>query len=99
MSVLSTDDIKKLREACGGSEPSAGHSLIDEVCGLLRVTREQRDAAEQRAVKGEAFKVFVHGRFDEMGVPEQFPDGVHSKEGCRVGDRLDWIQARLLVQP
>jgi hypothetical protein len=34
------------------------------------------------------FKDYVHGRLDAAGVPTH-PDGPHSKEGCRVGDRLD----------
>lgn len=40
------------------------------------------------------FKAYVHARLDAMGVPEN-PDGPHSKEGCRVGDRLDWVEARI----
>lgn len=46
-------NVAKLRKACGGSKPSAGHSLVDEVCGLLRVAQGQRDAAEARARKAE----------------------------------------------
>ncbi len=92
----------KLMEACGTSEPSAGHDWVDEVCGLLRVARCQRDAAWaerdeaiDHAKKGAAFKVFTHTRFDQIGVPKEFPDGEHSKEGCRVGDRIDWIEEHL----
>lgn len=43
--------------------------------------------------KLQAFKDFVHGRLDAAGVPTH-PDGPHSKEGCRVGDRLDLVLAR-----
>src|SRR6266540_304601 len=43
----------KLREACGGSEPSGGHDYADEVIGLLRVTRQQRDDAGARAASVE----------------------------------------------
>ena len=42
----------------------------------------------ERADKLQAFKTFVHRRLDEMGVAED-PGGVHSAEGCRIGDRLD----------
>ncbi len=38
--------------------------------------------------KLQAFKDYVHQRLDEAGIPTH-PDGPHSKEGCRVGDRLD----------
>jgi hypothetical protein len=37
---------QKCKEACGGSAPSAGYDYFDEVCGLLRVTRQQRDDKE-----------------------------------------------------
>lgn len=41
----------------------------------------------------DAFKAYVHKRLDEMGVPTHI-DGPHSKEGCRVGDRLDWLEGK-----
>lgn len=34
------------------------------------------------------FKDYVHGRLDAAGVPTH-PNGPHSAEGCRIGDRLD----------
>lgn len=37
-----------------------------------------------------AFKAYVHRRLDEAGVPTH-PEGPHSAEGCRVGDRLDLV--------
>lgn len=43
------------------------------------------------------FKRFVHRRLDEAGVPTH-PDGPHSKEGCRIGDRLDLVLAQY-VEP
>ena len=36
------------------------------------------------------FKEYVHKRLDEAGVPTH-PNGPHSKEGCRIGDRLDIV--------
>lgn len=44
--------------------------------------------AERDALK--RFKEFVHRRLDTAGV-ETNPDGPHSKEGCRIGDRLDLV--------
>lgn len=44
--------------------------------------------AERDALQ--AFKDFVHGRLDTAGVPTH-PDGPHSAEGCRIGDRLDLL--------
>ena len=49
----------------------------------IRELEEQRD-------KLQAFKSFVHRRLDTAKVPTH-PDGKHSKEGCRIGDRLDLV--------
>jgi len=38
------------------------------------------------------FKTYVHARLDAAGVPTH-PDGPHSAEGCRIGDRLDIVFA------
>lgn len=53
------------------------------------------DAYSKRAAEVEAernallkFKEYVHARLDEAGIPTH-PEGPHSAEGCRVGDRLD----------
>jgi hypothetical protein len=35
------------KEACGGSEPSSDYTYVDELAGLLRVTRGQRDGYER----------------------------------------------------
>lgn len=47
-------------------------------------------AAEIEAERNklQAFKDYVHARLDAAGIPTH-PDGPHSKEGCRIGDRLD----------
>jgi len=44
--------------------------------------------ADAAARKLAAFKGYVHERLDAAGIPTH-PDGPHSEEGCRVGDRLD----------
>lgn len=59
---------------------------------IEQITSNVTDA--ERADKLQAFKDFVHRRLDEMGIPTH-PDGPHSKEGCRVGDRLDIVQNSL----
>lgn len=41
-----------------------------------------------------AFKSYVHERLDAMGVPTHI-EGPHSAAGCRVGDRLDYVEAAL----
>lgn len=44
----------------------------------------------EQVKKLEAFKAYVHQRLDAAGIPTH-PDGPHSKEGCRIGDRLDML--------
>lgn len=39
-----------------------------------------------------AFKLFVHKRLDDAGVPAD-PPGEHRDAGCRIGQRLDWVMA------
>lgn len=51
-------------------------------------------AAEQRVRELEAFKKWVHDYLDGMGIPTH-PDGPHSKEGCRIGDRMDIVRERV----
>src|SRR5438552_1598798 len=38
---------------------------------------------------------WVHNWLDAQGVPKEFPDGEHSKCGCRIGDRMEWLSAAL----
>lgn len=51
-------------------------------------------AIKEASGERDAFKDFVHRRLDAAGVPKEFPDGPHTKEGCRIGDRLDWVLER-----
>jgi hypothetical protein len=43
----------------------------------------------------QAFKQWVHDYLDNLGVPKEFPEGEHTKCGCRIGDRMDWLRDRL----
>ncbi len=45
---LNDAELEKIKAACGASEPSSGHTWADEIIGLLRVARSQRDEAEKR---------------------------------------------------
>lgn len=49
---------------------------------------------KDRCLKLHAFKVWVHGFLDDHGVPHH-PPGPHGAEGCRIGDRMDWLMAKL----
>ena len=50
--------------------------------------------AVERAESAEKFKRWVHEYIDAHGVPHH-PPGVHGAEGCRIGDRMDWLMAKL----
>jgi hypothetical protein len=43
-----------------------------------------------QVAKLQAFKDWVHGYLDAQGVPHH-PPGTHGAEGCRIGDRMDWV--------
>lgn len=58
-----------------------GVGLVDFVLGM----RDQIAA-------GTKFKTFVHATLGTMDVPPD-PPGKHRDEGCRVGQRLEWLQA------
>ena len=52
-----------------------------------RLGEDERDALLR-------FKQWVHSYLDGKGVPAD-PGGPHSAEGCRIGDRMDWVYARM----
>ena len=43
----------------------------------------------------DAFKQYVHDRLDAMGVPHTVKESPHTDAGCRVGGRLDYVEAKL----
>lgn len=51
-------------------------------------------AAEAEVVRLQAFKDWVHSYLDAQGVPHH-PPGTHGAEGCRIGDRMDWLMSKL----
>lgn len=51
-------------------------------------------AARQERDKLQAFKDWVHNYLDAHGVPHH-PPGPHGAEGCRIGDRMDWLMGQL----
>lgn len=62
---------------------------MDELTEKFYEVRGQRD-------KLLAFKAWVHNYLDQHGVPKEFPDGPHTKEGCRIGDRMDWLTGEIV---
>lgn len=63
-----------------------GNEAVTCLCAAAAWGRE-RD-------KLQAFKDWVHSYLDTHGVPHH-PPGTHGAEGCRIGDRMDWLMAQL----
>lgn len=53
------------------------------------------EGVKEKAESLQKFKDFVHDRLTGMGVPVEFPDGEHTQAGCRIGDRLDYVQKEI----
>jgi len=66
-------------------------------CGSRQIVEatgevDWRDGAE---CKGLAFKAYTHERMDKLGAPHTVEDSEHTKAGCRIGGRFDWVEAEL----
>jgi hypothetical protein len=96
----------RLTTHCGGNFDGIPEIPIEQFRAaagpiLEKLTREiMGESTNDRIDKLQKFKdyVHIHKRLDFMGVPREIPDSPHTKEGCRVGGRLDWIE-RLLDDP
>lgn len=88
--------------ACQGALPS---HVEGAVALLIEQAKQQEQELEQLRArvqsagvhvnKLQAFKDWVHAYLDAQGVPVEFPDRPHTREGCRVGDRLDYLVGTL----
>ena len=61
----------------------------------IAAMRAERDALKSERDALKAFKSWVHKYLDDHGVPHH-PPGTHGAEGCRIGDRMDWLMARVV---
>lgn len=66
------------------SQQQAEMKLAKTEFALAEVIRE-RDKLQR-------FKDWTHAYLDRLGVPHH-PPGTHGAEGCRIGDRMDWMVA------
>lgn len=55
---------------------------------------EKIDAMTAERDKLAAFKAWVHSFLDVKGIPHH-PPGTHGAEGCRIGDRMDYVFAKM----
>lgn len=44
------------------------------------------------------FKAYTHQRMNEIGAPPEVPESEHTKAGCRIGGRFDWVAAKLAAR-
>lgn len=90
--VWPNEELEKRIRSASRSKGGMGSIMADKL--LARVRELQRD--RQRLLKELesllAFKKWTHAYLDSKGVPHH-PPGSHGAEGCRIGDRMDWIWA------
>lgn len=72
---------------CDNTPPLPAAPTHGELLGQIDRLREERD-------KLQAFKDWTHSYLDAQGVPHH-PPGSHGAEGCRIGDRMDWLMGSL----
>jgi hypothetical protein len=58
----------------------------------VRSYRDGYIAASQQCEALQKFKAYVHDRLDKMGIPVD-PESPHKAAGCRIGGRLDVVEA------
>lgn len=78
---------------------AAAHAAEENGCRLerdgaaaIRAALATIDELEAERDKLQRFKDWVHAYLDQHGVPHH-PSGPHGAEGCRIGDRMDWLMA------
>ena len=64
---------------------------------LFDAMHAERDALKSERDALKAFKSWVHKYLDDHGVPHH-PPGTHGAAGCRIGDRMDWVMARIVKE-
>lgn len=96
--------IEIVPNSAGGLPLFRWHEMVDGLGGkqwqqcVGTLPTGAADAVRQlleRCAALERFKEWVHSYLDARGVPAEFPDGPHTKEGCRIGDRMDWLVDQL----
>ena len=71
-------------------EPEERAAQITDLRAQVAQLTAERDALAK-------FKAYTHQRMDELDVPYEVPDSEHTKAGCRIGGRFDWV--RDLIAP
>lgn len=65
---------------------------LNHLRAQLAQAMRDMEVAQDRAANLLAFKNWVHTYLDKKGIPHH-PPGTHGAEGCRIGDRMDYVFA------
>lgn len=68
---------------CISHVESIAAAIREAVADATGQLQDERDALAR-------FKSWTHSYLDAKGIPTH-PDGPHSREGCRIGDRMDLV--------
>lgn len=73
---------------------AAARTLLPAALDELQAAREEIERLRADRDKLQAFKDWTHRYLDAHSVPHH-PPGTHGAEGCRIGDRMDWLMQKL----
>lgn len=96
MSDETLDEMEQNARNCLAIFGDAPEPMASYCEGLRRFLAlvERCRVAETERDKLAAFKKWVHDYLDAHEVPHH-PPGTHGAEGCRIGDRMDWLMDQL----
>jgi NTP pyrophosphatase (non-canonical NTP hydrolase) len=86
-------DVREQQAATICGRDWTGMPIIGPADKVAEMSAQPEQQAEQIA-KLQRFKDWIHAYLDAQGVPHH-PPGTHGAEGCRIGDRMDWLMDRL----
>lgn len=81
---------KQLSKECAELKGLRVH-IAEDHAAILNKRIEERTAERDKL---QAFKDWVHNYLDNHKIPVS-PPGKHGAEGCRIGDRMDWLFAEM----
>jgi len=64
----------------------------ESTVATLTARESELAEANERALK---YKNYTHARMDKLGAPHEVPASEHTKAGCRIGGRFDWVEQQL----
>jgi hypothetical protein len=100
MIAMRTDDLEKAEaEIERLAEQYVFEKTHRETCEAETQSLQRRiEELEAERDKLQRFKDWTHAYLDRHGVPHH-PPGTHGAEGCRIGDRMDWLMACAGLSP